>query len=140
MKKSNQVIAIIVAIVVLVFSLSGCRQSDRVTYNLSKDADNFKIIRQVTIINCIQGDVLFQMTGRMSVEGGSEGSSSSTGNDELIIIVQTSETTFKKHFIGLSDNVTYIVEQIETADVDNYSYTLVFNPNMWLPIKIEVGE
>lgn len=51
-------------------SMFGCNQVDRVTYNLSKQADKFKVIRQITVINCIQGDVIFQMTGRMSIQGG----------------------------------------------------------------------
>ena len=39
-----------------------------------------------------------------------------------------------KHFIGLSDNVTYVVEDLEVDNVDQYSYTLNFNPKMWIPV------
>lgn len=44
---------------------------------------------------------------------------------------------YKKHFIGLSDNVTYVVEDITSGDVSKYSYTLNFNPNMWIPVDVE---
>ena len=48
---------------------------------------------------------------------------------------------YKKHFIGLSDNVTYVVEDITAGDVDQYKYTLNFNPKMWLPpVGIETIE
>ena len=47
--------------------LTGCTEADRVSSNLSKEADNFNDIRQITVINCLQGDVLFQMTGKMSI-------------------------------------------------------------------------
>lgn len=52
-----------------VILLSGCTpQSDRVSYNLSQQADNFNVVREITVINCITGDVLFQMSGRMSIQ------------------------------------------------------------------------
>lgn len=56
--------------VILMFSmlgLTGCSEAERVTYNLSTQADNFNILRQVTVINCIANDVVFQMTGKMSI-------------------------------------------------------------------------
>ena len=44
------------------------------------------------------------------------------------------EGLYKKHYIGLSDNVTYVVEDLEVDNVDQYSYTLNFNPKMWIPV------
>ena len=49
-------------------ALAGCTtEVERVEYNLTQEADNFNVVRQLTVINCIQGDVLFQMTGKMSI-------------------------------------------------------------------------
>jgi hypothetical protein len=108
--------------------LSGCRQSDKVSYNLSQEADSFNIVRQLTVINCIQGDVLFQMTGKLSIE---------TRSDELQITIEDEEGNYQKHFVGLSDNVTYVVEQLRTKDVSQYKYTLNYNPKMWIPVDVE---
>ena len=108
--------------------LSGCRQADRVSYNISQQADNFNCIREITVIDCITGDVLFTMTGRASI---------STEENKLYIIVEIDKGVYKKHIIGLSDNVTYVVEDITGADVDEYRYELNFNPKMWLPVSIE---
>lgn len=111
--------------------MSGCeQQADRVSYNISKQADNFNVIRQITVINCIQGDVLFQMTGKMSIIA-------DTNDNQLEITVEDENGSYKKHFIGLSDNVTYTVEDVTDNYVDNYHYTLNFNPNMWIPVNIE---
>lgn len=120
---------------ILVISMTllvGCeeRQSQMVSYNLSLEADNFNNIRQITVINCIQGDVLFQMTGKMSI-------TADMSDKQLEIIVETENGEYKKHFIGLSDNVTYVVEDITSSDVDKYNYTLNFNPKMWIPIAVE---
>lgn len=128
MKKKLLIMASIVGGILL----AGCdqRQADEVSYNLSLKADNFEDIRQITVINCIQGDVLFQMTGKMSIEVDSS-------DNQLEIVVEVEDGEYKKHFIGLSDNVTYVVEDITGANVDKYSYTLNFNPNMWIPYNVE---
>ncbi len=83
-------------------------------------------MRQVTVINCLQGDVLFQMTGKMSITADTE-------DNQLEIVVEDENGEYKKHFIGLSDNVTYVVEDVTSGDVNQYKYTLNFNPKMWLP-------
>ena len=113
-------------------SLSGCNKADRVSYNLSKEADNFNVVRQLTVINCIEGDVLFQMTGKMSI-------TADTADNQLEIVVENEDGTYVKHFVGLSDNVTYVVEDLNLGanEVAEYKYTLNFNPKMWLPLEIE---
>ncbi len=98
--------------------------------NLSREADNFNDVRQVTIINCIQGDVLFQMTGKMSITADTE-------DRQLEIVVEDENGEYKKHFIGLSDNVTYVVEDVTSGDVSKYKYTLNFNPKMWIPVDVK---
>lgn len=117
----------ILACTALAATLVACStEAERVSYNLSQQADNFNDIRQVTVINCLQGDVLFQMTGKMSI-------TADTADNQLEIVVEDENGEYKKHFIGLSDNVTYVVEDVTTGDVNQYKYTLNFNPKMWLP-------
>ena len=113
-------------------ALSSCTEAERASYNLSQQADNFNIVRQLTVINCLEGDVLFQMTGKLSI-------TADTADNQLEIIVEDNGT-YVKHFIGLSDNVTYVVEDLNLGDnaVSKYQYTLNFNPNMWLPVNVEV--
>ena len=122
---------LIVLCISMCFSLTGCNEAERVSYNLSQQADNFNVVRQLTVINCLQGDVLFQMTGKMSI-------TADTQDNQLEIIVEN-DGTYVKHFIGLSDNVTYVVEDLNLGEneVNKYQYTLNFNPNMWLPVTIE---
>ena len=117
----------ILACTALAVTLAACStEAERVSYNLSQQADSFNDIRQVTVINCLQGDVLFQMTGKMSI-------TADTADNQLEIVVEDENGEYKKHFIGLSDNVTYVVEDVTTGDVNQYKYTLNFNPKMWLP-------
>lgn len=123
----NRKLKITITAAALAASLAACStEAQRVSYNLSQQADNFNDIRQITVINCLQGDVLFQMTGKMSI-------TADTADNQLEIVVEDEDGEYKKHFIGLSDNVTYVVEDITSDDVNQYKYTLNFNPKMWLP-------
>ena len=128
--KFVSVILVLLLVLVIAMTFSGCRQADRVSYNLSMQADNFNDYRQLTVINCLQGDVLFQMCGKMSI-------TADTTDNQLEIIVEDENGDYKKHFVGLSDNVTYVVEDITSKDVERHKYTLNFNPRMWLPVDVE---
>lgn len=124
-------IKLTVLTVLIAITLVGCeRQADKVSYNLSKEADNFNVVRELTVINAIQGDVLFTMTGKMTIKA-------DAADNQLEVIVEDENKNYQKHFIGLSDNVTYVVEQKEYKDVENYKYTLNYNPKMWIPVEIE---
>lgn len=113
------------------FTFAGCEsEAEKVSHNLSQEADNFNVIRQLTVMNCIQGDVLFQMTGKMSI-------TADTSDNQLEVIVENEDGQYQKHFIGLSDNVTYVVEQKNYKNVDKYKYTLNYNPKMWIPVEFE---
>ena len=115
------------------FLTTGCDDEvNRVQYNISREADNFNIVRRVTVIDCITGDVLFQMSGRMSINA-------DTMDDQLEIYVEDTDGSYQKHIIGLSDNVTYVVEDLNLGanDVSRYRYTINFNPNMWIPVEVD---
>ena len=130
MKKLIKIMMVVIA-VIMVMVLASCSQASRVEYNLTKEADNFNIVRQLTVMNCIKGDVLFQMSGKMSI-------TADTMDNQLEILVEDNGT-YVKHFIGLSDNVTYVIEDLNLGDneVSKYKYTLNFNPNMWIPVEVK---
>ena len=130
MKK--KLLGIAAGVILSCMALTGCStEAERVEYNLTQEADNFNVVRQLTVMNCIQGDVLFQMTGKMSITADTE-------DNQLEIIVEDGGT-YVKHFVGLSDNVTYVIEDLNLGknEVSKYKYTLNFNPNMWIPYSVE---
>lgn len=126
-RKNKIRIAIVAVLMLTIFTLTGCTEAERVSQNLSQEADNFNVIRQLTVINCIKGDVLFRMTGKMSI-------TADTQDNQLEVIVEDENGAYQKHFIGLSDNVTYVVEQKNYKNVSKYRYSLNYNPNMWIPV------
>lgn len=124
----RKTLLLFISTALLSLAITGCTEAERVSYNISQDADNFNQIRQLTVINCIQGDVLFQMTGKMSITADTE-------DNQLEVIVEDELGRYKKHFIGLSDNVTYVVEDVTSDKTEKYQYQLNFNPKMWIPVE-----
>ena len=107
--------------------LGACSDADIASSNLSKAADNFEINRRVVFYNGITDTYLLSIEGRCSLGNGDDRSK------QVTVTCKTSETTYKKHFLGLSDNVTYFAEQLEPASVDAYHYRVVFKPQAILP-------
>ena len=127
----KRIIAIVLSVVLMLVVFTGCQtEAQKVSYNLSLQADNFNEVRQLTFINCITGDILFQMTGKMSI-------TTDSVDNQLEIVVEDEYGNFKKHFIALSPVTTYTVEDITSGDVSKYKYTFNFNPNMWVPVETE---
>jgi len=117
-----------VALVSLI--LAGCSQADVASNNLSKAADNFEVVRRIVFYNGITGDYILTIEGLCSL-----GNNDATG--ELSVTCKVGPTYYKKHFLGLSDNVTYFAEQIESAEADVYHYRVIFRPSVIIP-DIEV--
>ena len=129
--KLGLVMCAIVLIGFMAMFLSGCSEAERVRENLSQEADNFNIVRELTVINCITGDTLFQMTGKISITADVE-------DNQLEVIAEDGDT-YTKHIIGLSDNTTYVIQDLNLGanDVSKYKFTINFNPNMWIPYEVE---
>jgi hypothetical protein len=112
-----------------VLGLSACSGADIASHNLSKDADNFKIERRVVFYNGITGETMLTIEGRCAL-GNADGAD---GKDQRTVTCKTGPDEYKKHFLGLSDNVTYFAEQVDPAKVSEYHYKVVFKPESVLP-------
>jgi len=107
--------------------LGGCQApADVASKNLSKMADQFKIERRIVFYNGITGSYMLEMIGRCSL-----GNYDSSGR--LSVTCRTGEDEYKKHFLGLSDNVTFFAEQLKPIDASVYRYKVIFNPTTIIP-------
>lgn len=136
MKKTKSVvIALFIAAIVLIFivGLSGCqRESEVVAYNISKEADQFNVVRRITVINCRTDKVLYQLTGTFSLQNSS--------HNELEVVCELPDQTYSKHFIYLNEWTTYTVEDLSGTNVDKYSYELNFLPENVPGVKITSSD
>ncbi len=109
------------------FSLAACDDDASVaSRNLSKDADNFKVPRRVVFFNGITDNYMLEIRGMCSLGAGESAKS-------ITVTCKLADSQFKKHILGLSDNVTYFVEQLDATNVSTSFYKVTFKPTTILP-------
>ncbi|EON13439.1 hypothetical protein [Pandoraea sp. SD6-2] len=110
----------------LAITLSGCNDASVASKNLSKAADNFEINRRIVFYNGITGEYMLTIEGLCSRDNDST-------STKLAIVCKVGPSEYKKHFLGLSDNVTYFIEQLEPAKASVYHYRVIFKPSVIVP-------
>lgn len=118
---------IISLLIVCLFSFTGCRQAERVAYNISKEADAFNVQRKITVINARTDTIMLELTGTFSLKN--------NDSSELEIICELEDGTYQKHFIYLNEYTLYVVEDISNTAVSKYYYELNILPYM-TPIAV----
>jgi|SRR3972149_3141298 len=114
---------------------AGCdRPADVASYNLSRAADNFQVNRRIVFFNGITDKYLMTIEGLCSLGNYDK-------SRELTVTCKTGQDSYKKHFLGLSDNVSFFAEQIEDQKVSTYHYKVQFRPQSIIPsVEIDVGR
>lgn len=109
------------------FSACGESAADKVSKNLGTAAEQFEVQRRIIFVNGITDKVLYSVEGRCSIET----------NDNLPanleVICKEGPDSYKKHFLGLSDNVTWVSTQLEGVDVSEYRTRIIFRPESLVP-------
>ena len=107
--------------------LTGCTtDADLASHNISKAADQFEVNRRIVFYNGITADYILVIEGLCSL-----GNYDSDG--EVTVTCKTGPESYKKHFLGLSDNVTYFAEHLEQSNVSKYRYKVIFKPTAIIP-------
>lgn len=124
----------IVTCILTISCLTGCSFADKAdiaSYNLSKEADNFNIYRKIKVVNCQSDEVLLEFEGWCSIR-------KDNTDNQLEITYRVDEGKYYKDFIGLNDRVTYLVTQVDGANVDKYHYEWTYHSKGDLiPIKLK---
>lgn len=122
----KKLIGALVALLAIV-TLSGCaRDSDVASRNISNDADNFKVLRKITFINTVSGEVLYTVEGNISIKA-------DTADNQLEITAKTGKDKFQKHILGLSPKTVYIVQQLEWQEANQYNFQITWKPSTLVP-------
>lgn len=118
---------------VTILCASGCgRQSARVAYNISKEADNFNVTRRLEVINARTDKPVFELIGNFAL--------SNNSTNELEVTVEIGQGIYKKHLVYLNDWTIYVVEDVSGAYVDKYHYEVNFLPEMIAPVTITSND
>lgn len=126
MKNRTKKIIAAAALALGTLGLAGCSGAEVASHNISKDSDNFKVERRVVFINGVTDKYPFSIEGRCSIQP-------DMAEAQLEVTCKTGEDEFKKHFLGLTDNIGYIVEQLEPSKVSEFHYKVVFRPEAIIP-------
>ena len=128
--KKKAILIIILGLVI--FILSSCTQADNVRHNLRREADDFNVRRRITVLNTRTDTPMMQITGLLSI--------STDGDDDLNITIEKAPNEYVLNYAHLSQDTTYIVEQIETKEVNKYKYEIKFYPTNivsgWFDVKL----
>lgn len=125
--------AIIAAALACAALFTGCTAADTASQQVSWDADNFNVVRELTVFDNVTGDILFIAQGRMSIDVDETES-------QLEIMVAQPDGKYEKHFVGLNETTTYVVKDINGVDVQNFRYKLTINPDMLIPFEIGIVD
>ena len=116
--------ALMAIALIALLSVTGCSTDAEVaSRNLSQEAGMFKINRRIVFLNGITDSYILVIEGRCQIEHA----------EKLAVTCKTGESSYKKHYLGLSDNVTYFSEQIDDAEVSVYRYKVIFKPESIIP-------
>lgn len=117
-------IAVLFALAAL--TLQGCDQNDAdvVSRNTATAAANFEVARRVVFYNVRSGDYMLSIEGLCAMEDKGQ---------RVEITCKTGANQYKKHFLGLTTEVTYFIEQTDASTADPYHYRVVFKPSTIIP-------
>ena len=139
MKKLTLTICIAASVVLL----GSCGKDSDATVaseNISTAADNFEVLRRIVFYNSIIGETMLNIMGFCNIEDdratrshkGNRLVPTATGEPQLEVTCEV-EDGHKKHFLGISDNVTYFVEHMDASKVSEYHYRMVWKPQAIIP-------
>ena len=131
MKMIKKVIAVLV-LSATIFACAACTEAERASHNVSKEADNFKVLRELTVMDDFTGKIMFKATGYLSIE--------EDGSQLEITAKETNKegkAVYKKHFAGRSKFTSYTLIDITGKDVKSTKFTLNFNPDMLIPFDVK---
>ena len=112
----------------------GCStEAEKVSQNVSQEADNFNVVRRLTVINTRTDKPEFELIGQFSITVDSD-------DNQLEVVCETGKNEYKKHFIGLNDEVMYVIEDVGGAQVNKYRYEVNFLPESIVPIEITTKD
>lgn len=116
---------LLILVLITAVTMAACTEADTVSSNLSKSADSFEVQRKVVFFNGITDNYLLTIEGLCSIDVGDV--------KKIAVTCKVEEEKYKKHYLGLSDNVSYFVEQTDAKYEDPFHYKVIFRPESIVP-------
>jgi hypothetical protein len=131
MKMKKKFVAMLIIVTTLI--TVGCTEADTVNSNLSKSADSFEVQRRIVFFNGITDKYLLTVEGLCSLD--------IDDAKKLRVTCKVGDDKYKRHYLGLSDNVSYFVEQTDAKTEDPFRYKVLFRPETIVPnIELQTSK
>ena len=132
MKK--KIVAVMAVVMLAAMMLAGCTEASQVSYNVSQEADNFNVLRRFAVINTRTDNVEFELIGAFSLQV------EDSHDNQVEVVVELEDGTYKKHIIGMNENTMYVVEDLGGAKVNKYKYEVNYIPETIVPFTITEND
>ena len=132
MKK--KIVAVMAVVMFAAMTLAGCTEVSQVSYNVSQEADNFNVLRRFAVINTRTDKVEFELIGAFSLQV------ENSHDNQVEVVVELEDGTYKKHIIGMNENTMYVVEDLGGAKVNKYKYEVNYIPETIVPFTITEND
>ena len=132
MKK--KIVAVMAVVMLAAMTLVGCTEASQVSHNVSQEADNFNVLRRFAVINTRTDKVEFELIGAFSLQV------ENSYDNQVEVVVELEDGTYKKHIIGMNENTMYVVEDLGGAKVNKYKYEVNYIPETIVPFTIKEND
>ncbi|MBR3646375.1 MAG: hypothetical protein IKN54_08140 [Lachnospiraceae bacterium] len=92
---------------------------------LELEEANFKSYRKTVFYNVRLGETVFACEGYSHIQIDEDG--------DVEIVIKTGEKTYLRHFLETKPDITYFSEELNSTEIENYHYQIVWNPKLWIP-------
>lgn len=124
----KKLITLLLLVLMLIGTLTGCHEADKVNHNMSVAADNFSCERRITVYNARTDKIILYAEGYMAI--------SNNSSSELVVTCKVGANEYKKNYIYLNDYTLYVVEDITGTHADPYHYLIEFHTEF--PVNVDV--
>lgn len=129
----KKLVVMMITLIFVMMTITGCMtEADKVSENVSKEADNFNILRRFAVINTRTDKVEFELIGAFSLDA--------SKYPKISVIVEDKNGKYFKHIIGLNDDTFYVVEDLGGAEVNKYKYEVNYIPESILPFTVTESD
>ena len=132
MKK--KILSSMAVVMLAAMTLAGCTEASQVSHNVSQEADNFNVLRRFAVINTRTDNVEFELIGAFSLQV------ENSHDNQVEVVVELEDGTYKKHIIGMNENTMYVVEDLGGAKVNKYKYEVNYIPETIVPFTITEND
>lgn len=129
----KKLVVMMITLIFVMMTITGCMtEADKVSENVSKEADNFNILRRFAVINTRTDKVEFELIGAFSLDA--------SKYPKISVIVEDKNGKYFKHIIGLNDDTFYVAEDLGGAEVNKYKYEVNYIPESILPFTVTESD